>query len=70
MAIKGSQVNEIALKWINQCQDVPFQRSLKAREGRDGTSSFHITVMTPKEKKLTNVDPACRIYGLNRQSML
>ena len=56
VAIKGSQVNEIAQKWINQCQDIPFQKSLKAREGRDDTSDFHITVMAPKEKKLTNFD--------------
>jgi len=56
VAIKGSQVNEIAQKWINQCQDIPFQKSLKAREGRDDTSGFHITVMAPKEKILTNFD--------------
>ncbi len=56
MVIKGSQVNEIAQKWTNLCQDVPFQKSLKAREGRDDTFDFHITVMTPKEKKLTNFD--------------
>lgn len=56
VVIKGPQVNEIAQKWINQCQDVSFQKSLKAREGRDDTSDFHITAMTPKEKKLTNFD--------------
>ena len=56
VAIKGSQVNEIASKWIHQCQDVTFQKSLKAREVRDDTSDFHITVMTSKEKKLTNFD--------------
>jgi len=49
LSVKGSSINEIALKWISILN--PSKELLQSRVDRDNSENFHMTVITSSEMK-------------------